>query len=117
MTQGTDAEPGRYEGRPLLIILENYVLDCIGALESERWQQVQAVVQRAFGGGADWKQTVRGVLQIGDGLDEQLRLMWQRNQEIARANGAVLHPAQFARMVADQNFAHLIDPPSAVGRA
>ena len=117
MVQSTDAEFERYKGRPLLIILENYILDCIGALEPERQQQVQAIVQRTFGGGTDWKQTVRGVLQIEESLDEQLRRVWQRNQEIARANETVLHPVQFAKMVADQNFAHLIDPTDADRRA
>ncbi len=117
MIQSADAEPERYEGRPLLIILENYILDCIGALEPERQQQIRAVVERTFGGGADWKQTVRGVLHLGESLDEQLRRMWQHNQEIARANETMLHPVQFAKMVADQNFAHLIGPADADERA
>ena len=117
MIQSADAEPERYKGRPLLIILENYILDCIGALEPERQQQVQAIVQRTFGGGTDWKLTVRGVLYLEEGLDERLRRMWQQNQEIARANELVLHPVQFAKMVADQNFAHLINPTDAGGRA
>jgi hypothetical protein len=112
MIPSADAEPERYKGRPLLIILENYVLDCIGALEPERQQQVRAIVQRTFGGEADWKRTVRGVLDLGESLDEQLRGMWQQNQEIARANGTMLHPVQFAKMVADQNFAHLIGSAS-----
>ena len=116
MIPSADAEPERYNGKPLLIILENYILDCIGALEPERQQQVRAVVQRTFGGEADWKQTVRSVLHLGESLDEQLRRMWQQNQEIARANEAVLHPVQFAKMVADQNFAHLIDPTIHDGR-
>jgi alpha-ketoglutarate-dependent taurine dioxygenase len=117
MVQSVDAEPERYKGRPLLIILENYILDCIGALEPERQQQVRAVVQRTFGGGTDWHQTVRGVLHLGESLDEQLRRMWQQNQEIAMANETVLHPAQFAKMVADQNFAHLMEPTGPDGRA
>ncbi len=117
MIQSADAEPERYKGRPLLIILENYILDCIGALEPERQQQVRAIVQHTFGGGTDWKQTVRGVLHLGESLDEQLRRMWQQNQEIARANETMLHPMQFAKMVADENFAHLFDPTDADGRA
>ena len=117
MIQSADAEPERYKGRPLLIILENYILDCIGALEPERRQQVGAIVQRTFGGGADWKQTVRGVLHLGESLDEQLRRVWQQNQEIARGSETALHPVQFAKMVADQNFAHLIDPKTPGGRA
>ena len=99
----------RYHGKPLIIVLENYVLHCVGALEPERYQVMQELVQRTFGGGADWKQTIRGVLHLEDGLDEHLRTMWRRNQEIAAANGAVLHPAEFAAMIVDQNFAPRID--------
>ena len=99
----------RYRGKPLLPVLENYVLHCIGALDPERYQLTQKLVQRTFGGGADWKQTLRGVLHLEEGLDEQLRTMWRRNQEIATANGAVLHPAQFAEMIVDQNFAPLLN--------
>ena len=117
MIPNADAGPERYKGRPLLIIIENYVLDCLGALEPERQQQVRAIVQRTFGGGADWKQTMRGVLHLGDSLDEQLRHMWQQNQELAGASGTVLPPVQFAKMVADQNFAHLIGPAAPGERA
>lgn len=98
----------RYRGKPLLPVLESYVLHCIGALDPERYQVTQKLVQRTFGGGADWKQTLRGVLHLEEVLDEQLRTMWRRNQEIATANGVVLHPAQFAEMVVDQNFALLL---------
>jgi hypothetical protein len=32
MLPSAEAEPERYKGRPLLVILENYILDCIGAI-------------------------------------------------------------------------------------
>jgi hypothetical protein len=53
------AEPGRYAGRPLLIVLENYVLDCIGEMPPDKQALVRSVVQRVWGGGDDWKATVR----------------------------------------------------------
>ena len=31
-----EAEMDRYEQRPLLLVLENYILDCIGELEPEK---------------------------------------------------------------------------------
>ena len=112
MSANADAEPDRYQDKPLLIILENYILDCIGALAPDRQELVRGVVQRSFGGGADWKQTIRSMLQMDGSLDEQLREMWQQNQATAQAAGVELQPVQFAKMVADQNFAHLISPPS-----
>lgn len=109
MIPSAEAEPDRYQGKPLLIVLENYILDCIGALQPERQELIRGVVQRSFGGGDDWKQTIRSTLQMDAGLDQQLQEMWQQNREAAEANGLELHPIQFAKMVADQNFAHLID--------
>jgi hypothetical protein len=103
-----EAEPERYAGRPLLIVLENYVLDCIGELPPDRQANLRAIVQRVWAGGDDWKATVRAQLQVEPELDEALRGMWSRNQEIARQHNQALHPIQFAKMVVDQNFAHLI---------
>ena len=103
-----DAEPERYAGRPLLIVLENYVLDSIGELAPDKQALARSVVQRVWGGGEDWKATVRGQLQLESSMDEALRGMWSRNQELAKQHNHQLHPTQFAKMVVDQNFAHLI---------
>jgi hypothetical protein len=113
MIPSADAEPERYHRRPLVLVLENYVLDCIGELPPERAETVAGLVQGVFGGDRDWKRTIRQQLRIPDSLDESLRTMWTRNQEIARENTYDLHPIQFAKMVVDKNFATLIDeaPP------
>jgi hypothetical protein len=111
MLPSPEAEPERYRGRPLLILLENYVLAAIGELPAERQTSVGQIVQKAFGGGADWMQTIRQRLHLGETLDESLRRMWAENQAIAAQNSVTLHPIQFAKMVADQNFAELIGPP------
>jgi hypothetical protein len=103
-----EAEPERYAGRPLLIVLENYVLDCIGELPPDKQALARSVVQRVWGGGDDWKATVRDQLQLESSMDEALRGMWSRNQKLARQHNQQLHATQFAKMVVDQNFAHLI---------
>ena len=102
------AEPERYKGRPLLILLENYVLDCIGELPPDKQALARSTVQRVFGGGDDWRATMRERLQLVPTMDEALRGMWARNQELAKQSRQELQPIQFAKMVADQNFAHLI---------
>ena len=103
-----EVEPERYAGRPLLVVLENYVLDCIGELPPDKQAAVRSIVQRVWGGGDDWKATVRGQLHLEASMDESLRGMWSRNQERAKQNNQQLHPVQLAKMVVDQNFAHLI---------
>jgi hypothetical protein len=103
-----EAEPERYAGRPLLIVLENYVLDCIGELPVDKQALARSIVRRVWAGGDDWRATVRAQLHLESSLDESLRGMWSRNQELAKQHSRPLHPIQFAKMVIDQNFAELI---------
>jgi hypothetical protein len=103
-----EVEPERYVGRPLLVVLENYVLDCIGELPPDKQALAHSVMQRVWGGGDDWKATVRAQLELEPSVDEALRGMWSRNQELARQQRQQSNAVQFAKMVVDQNFAHLI---------
>jgi hypothetical protein len=98
----------RYAGKPLLILLDNYVLDCIGALSADKQTKIQIAVQRVYGGGNDWKATLRARLMLGDSLDDSLRQMWANNQQIARQTGRTLSPEEFAVMIVDQNFSQLL---------
>lgn len=97
----------RYKGKPLLILLENYVLDCIG-LPKDKLPTITAMIQRVYGGGDDWKATLRSTLHLDDSLDENLRQMWVRNQDLSRQANQTLVPEDFARMVVDQNFSSAI---------
>jgi hypothetical protein len=105
----SNLEPDRYEGRPLILILDNYVLDCIGELPSDKKALITTIVQKAFGGGSDWKKTVRGLLQLSDSIEDNIRSLWTENKKIAAQNNSELHPVQFAKMIVDDNFAELID--------
>ena len=102
-------EPARYEGRPLILILDNYILDCIGELPSDKQTLITTIVQKVFGGGTDWKKTVREVLQMSESIEADIRSLWIQNREIAAKNKAELHPVQFAKMIVDDNFAEFID--------
>jgi hypothetical protein len=102
-------EKERYQGRPLLVLLENYILAAIGALSNDKRSRVAKVVETTFGSEHEWMQTIRNQLDLDDQLDSDLNKMWVRNQEIALQNGVKLHPVQFAKMIVDQNFADLID--------
>src|SRR5262245_41588093 len=110
MLPSPNAEPDRYRGRPLLIVLENYVLAAIGVLPKNADQRLSQLVKSVFGGDDDWKKTVRKHLELSDAIDGSFRELWDRNQAIARQNGTELNPVQFAKMVVDTNFAELIEP-------
>jgi hypothetical protein len=105
----SNLEPERYEGRPLILILDNYVLDCIGELPSDKKAMITTIVQKVFGGGSDWKKTVREVLQLSESIEDNIRSLWIENQKIALQNSSELHPVQFAKMIVDDNFAEFID--------
>ena len=110
MLPSPSAEPDRYRGRPLLIVLENYVLAAIGVLPADAEQRLTQLVKSVFGGDDDWKRTVRQQLELDGDIDGSFRELWDRNRAIAKQNGIELHPVQFAKMVVDTNFAELIDP-------
>jgi hypothetical protein len=99
----------RYRGKPLLFLLENYVLSSIGCLREEKVLTLTGIVQKVYGGGDDWKATLRSTLHLEDALDDDLRRMWLRNRDIAQQANESLLPEDFARMVVDQNFSSLID--------
>lgn len=90
----------------MLIVLENYVLDCIGELPADKQESLAEIVKRVFDGGDNWKQTVRDHLGFADSIDESIRRLWERNQQIAEGANTTLDPVQFAKMIVDQNFAH-----------
>ncbi|WP_431513054.1 hypothetical protein [Variovorax sp. DAIF25] len=103
------ADPGRYAGRPLLLILENLVLHSIGQLPDDKKTVMLSVVQKTFGGGDSWAETLKRELDLGPSIEDSFRLLWEKNSAIAAKEGVSLQPMQFARMVVDSNFASLID--------
>ncbi len=112
MVPSANAKPERYRGRPLFLILENYVLAAIDALDSNANARLAQIVKRVYGGDDDWRKTVRDVLGLDESLDDSLREMWRQNRVVAQQQRVELHPVQFAKMVVDQNFAELIETRS-----
>jgi hypothetical protein len=104
-----NVEPERYKGRPLLVILEQYILHCIGEGKAKDDPNMVHIVQRVWGGGNDWPQTTREALHFPPRLDDAIRVLWVRNQEVARRNKDTFHPVQFAKMYVDAHFAGLLE--------
>lgn len=102
----------RYEGRPLLLILEFYVLDCIGELDPEKQAFMCEWIRSAFGeeAGDDWKATIRGELRLAEAFDQALAGMWDEKRRLAAEAEIPLEPDVFAQMLVDQNFSRLIGP-------
>ena len=103
MTDGS-----RYDGQPLLRLLELYVLWAIGELpqaEQDRLNTMAPKLQSIYGGGGEWHDAIAAAMHMPPEMPEAIRDMWVRNLEIARTNGITLPPQQFAEMFVNENLA------------
>ena len=98
---------GRYEGKPLLRLLECYVLWCIGELsEDDRaaMERMTPDLQRVYQRTGTWQAIVAAVMEFPADMPEGVRAVWKT----ARTAGASMNvpiPAEtFARMFVDRNF-------------
>jgi len=92
----------RYESRPLLRLLDSYVLGLTGNLDSATELRVAKVVRATFGGGPDWMATLRKSVHLPDDMDRRIQQLWQ-----AQPPGT--DPRAFTVAVSDETFAPLID--------
>ena len=99
-----DAIPERYEKNPMLIVVENFILDAIGKLAPDKEQRLSEMLNRTFGG-TDWRATVRNQMDLPSEIAEQLQAEWQRclAESDAKQEDAI-SPEDFARAVADELF-------------
>ncbi len=96
----------RYEGKPLLRLLECYVLKSIGHLGEADAVNLAAMAPKLcqiYQQTGKWDDIIAAVMQLPENMPDLILQMWERNQEIARANNVSLSPQQFAEMFVDQN--------------
>lgn len=97
----------RYQGKPLLRLLECYVLKAIDALspeESERLTRMQPKLAKIYGVDGTWKEIIEVAMNFPLSMPALIEDTWRKNLAIAAFNDAVLNPQQFAEMFVDQNF-------------
>jgi len=95
------ASAKRYDGRPILIIIENYVMGVIGELDTAKHTAIAGVVQSVWGSGADWMGTVRKELGWEKSIDDAIHENWRDYQKTARQQGTPGSAVEFAMMFAD----------------
>jgi len=99
--------------KPVVILLENYVLDRIGLLGQTDELTQKVIMEKAFGEKGDWRARLRDELGLTADLDEQLKAMWKQAQGLATQKGTSLGPRQFAEMVVEENFQDVVELVSA----
>jgi hypothetical protein len=109
MTKPTDDE--RYEGRPLVRVLDLYVLSLIGELPVDSSAVVAELIRRTFPSSPDdtWQAALERELHLGPNLKRKIQTMWAGYQSFERNHGRGAESARFVRSVVDENFLPLID--------
>ncbi len=94
--------PERYRGNPLLVLLENYVVDIIGELAPNRRADLLDVTRQLWGdhSDADWKDAIRREVGLDENVDNAIRDNWQRFCDTVQHDGDP-DTLEFARLFVD----------------
>ncbi len=98
----------RYVGKPLLRLLECYVLWAIDELPEKESSTLNSMVpklQMLYKSNGSWQEIIAGTVSMDADMPSKLKALWARNAEIGRQTGVILTPQQFAELVVDDNFA------------
>ena len=97
----------RYLGKPFLRLLECYVLRAIGKLTAEEESTLENTspkLREVYKADGSWFEIVASVMELPESLPSQINAIWEKNCELAKANGEELVPQDFAEMFVDKNF-------------
>lgn len=100
----------RYTGKPLLRLVDSFVLDAIGHLPAEvdaKLTEMEPRFRRTFGEAGSWREIVAAQMKFPDGLQAAIREVWETGRTKFRASeGYEPDPAQFTMSFVDSNFPH-----------
>ena len=101
-----NADP-RYDGRPLVRLLECYVLWAIGELsdrDAATLVEMTPKLQSLYGSSSTWQDIVAGTVQMDAAMPDRIRELWAKALERSSEAGERLPPQRFAEMIVDENF-------------
>ncbi len=96
----------RYAGKPLLKLIDSFILKTIGQLDPAQEKLLEQMVpklQQTFGMTGTWEEIVLSQLNLSPDVRASIQALWERNQTIAKQNGVVLTPLQFTEMFVEKN--------------
>jgi hypothetical protein len=100
----------RYDGKPMLRLLECYVLKSIGALTLEQERQLNEMesgLRKTFESSGTWDKMIAEQMGFSPELPAYLVDLWRQNLS-ASGDQTRLPPDHFAQHVVDSNFGHLL---------
>jgi hypothetical protein len=98
----------RYARKPLLRVLECYVLWAIGELgetEELKLRGMEPQLRQALKQQGNWREVVEKTMELPSNMPELIRINWEKNQAIAKQQHIELTGQQFAEMFVDSNLA------------
>jgi hypothetical protein len=98
----------RYAGKPLLKLVDSFVLKTIGHLDPSQeavLQQMTPKLQETFKRAGTWEEIVMAELRFEPEVRAAIQDLWEKNQVIARQNGVSLTPIAFTEMFVAKNVA------------
>ena len=100
----------RYEGKPFLRLLDSYVLDAIGYLDSDaqaNLTRLEPKFHKAFNTPGDWRTIVATVMQFPEGMPGAIGEVWEKGRvRFVQENGHEPDPMEFTRIFVDTKFPH-----------
>jgi len=98
----------RYQGKPLLRLLECYVLwaiDELGEEQATSLREMTPKLQSIYRMDGNWQEILVAIMEMPPNMPTLIRELWSKNIEIAQKAGDTLTPQLFAEMFVDQNLA------------
>jgi hypothetical protein len=94
----------RYSGKPLLRLLECFVLWSIGELGEKETTALEAMTPKLrsiYGAQGSWQEVLAAALHMPQDTPRRIREAWAKHLE----NQAPISAQEFAQVFVDQNFA------------
>lgn len=96
----------RYAGKPFLKLVDSFVLKCIDQLDASQETllvHMTPKLHEVYATGGTWEEIVVAQLHFPPNIREAIQAMWEKNQKIAKQNGATLTPMQFVEIFVANN--------------
>ena len=100
----TDKHP-RYNGKPLLRLIELWVLWVIDEIDSQDLSRLAAMepnLRDTWKLDGTWHDMIEALLNLTPSVKTELQAMWRRNLETAKQQGVVPPVEMFSQAIADQ---------------
>ncbi|HET9510662.1 MAG TPA: hypothetical protein VFO80_05875 [Sphingomonas sp.] len=98
----------RHEGKPLLRLLDGYVMDAIGHLDPAEAAALKAMepgLRREWGGTGDWRALCAAQMRFPDGMAAAIREVWEKGRaKFLASEGYEPNAEQFTRSFVDSKF-------------